>query len=265
MSLDDRAADGEPDAHAVALRRVERHRTACPCSERSRPTPASRTVTRTRSPASRSVLISNCRGRSCDSHHRVRGVAEQVQDDLLELDAIAGDDREIIGELRLKNDAISLKVAQRQRDDLSRGVVQIERLQRELPLAEQRTQARDHVRRAVAIANRAPRGFARAVDVRRIGGQHPQTGAGVGDDARERLIDLMSDRGGQGAHGRDSRHMRELGAEPCSAPPRRPCSRSRPEGRRRTSGDPSICSMTWATPRTCFTAPRDGHDAEGET
>ena len=146
--------------------------------------------------------------------HRVRGVAEQVQDDLLELDAIAGDDREIVGELRLKNDPVSLQLAQRQRNDLSRGLVQIQRLERELLLAEQRTQPRDHIRGAVAIANRPPRGFARAVDVRRIGIQHPKARTGVGDDARERLVDLMGDRGGQRAQGRDPRHMRELGAGP---------------------------------------------------
>ena len=122
--------------------------------------------------------------------------------------------REIVGELRLKNDAVPLKVAQRQRDDLARGLVQIQRLERELPLAEQRTQPRDHIRGAVAIANGPPRGFARAVDVRRIGIQHPKARAGVGDDARERLVDLMSDRGGQRAQGRDPRHMRELGAGP---------------------------------------------------
>ena len=71
--------------------------------------------------------------------HRIRGVAEQIQDDLLELNPIADDDREIIGELRLKDDATSLQVVRRERDDLSRSLVQIQRLERELPLAEQRT------------------------------------------------------------------------------------------------------------------------------
>ena len=71
--------------------------------------------------------------------HRVGGVADQVQDDLLELDTVAGDGREIVGELPLKNDPVSLKVAQRQRNDLSRGLIQIQRLERELLFAEQRT------------------------------------------------------------------------------------------------------------------------------
>src|SRR2546427_3686262 len=36
--------------------------------------------------------------------------------------------------------------------------------------------------------DRASRGFARAVDVRRVVSQQPQAGTGVCDDARERLI-----------------------------------------------------------------------------
>ena len=41
---------------------------------------------------------------------------------------VAGDGREIVGKLQLKNDPVSLKVAQRQRNDLSGCLVQIERL-----------------------------------------------------------------------------------------------------------------------------------------
>ena len=117
-------------------------------------------------------------------NHRVGGVSEQVEDDLLELDAIADDGREILGELQLKSDPVSLKVTQRQRDDFPRDLVQIQQFERELLLAEQRTQSCDHIRRAVAIANGPPRGFARAVDVRRIGIQHPKARTGVSDDAR---------------------------------------------------------------------------------
>src|SRR6266566_4195074 len=65
-------------------------------------------------------------------NHRVGGVSEQVEDDLLELDAIADDGREILGELQLKSDPVSLKVTQRQRDDLPRDRVQIQQFEREL-------------------------------------------------------------------------------------------------------------------------------------
>ena len=92
----------------------------------STPTPASRTLTRTRSPSSRCGSDQQLPRPIVHVNHRVRGVAEQVQDDLLELDTVAGDVREIVGELRLKHDAVPLKLTQRQRDDLARGLVQIQ-------------------------------------------------------------------------------------------------------------------------------------------
>jgi hypothetical protein len=50
---------------------------------------------------------------------------------------VAGDVREVVGELRLKHDLVSLKLTPRQRNNLSRDFVQIDRLERELLLAEQ--------------------------------------------------------------------------------------------------------------------------------
>ena len=73
-------------------------------------------------------------------------------------------------------------------------LVEIQRLEGVLLPAEQPTQPSDHVGGPDAIANGPPRGFAGAVKIRRIGIQHPQAGAGIGDDARERLIDLVRDR-----------------------------------------------------------------------
>ena len=75
--------------------------------------------------------------------HRVGGIAEEIQDDLLELNPIAVDDWQILGKLRLKNDAIPQKVVRRERDDLARRLVQIQWFGRELPLAEQRPQPRN--------------------------------------------------------------------------------------------------------------------------
>ena len=182
MSLDDGAADGEPDSHAVALRRVEGV---------EQPVHALTVDAHARVPDGHAHTIARlpfCSDQQLPRailhvDHRVRGVAEQIQDDLLELDAIAGDRGEVVGELRLQHHPVSLKITRGQRNDLSRGVVQIHRFERELPLAEQRTQPRDHIRRAVAIANRPPRRFASAIEVWRIRTQHPQTRAGVGDDA----------------------------------------------------------------------------------
>ena len=64
MALDDGAADGQADAHAVALGGVERVEELVRLLCGSKPTPASCTVRRTRSPSSASVLITSCLGRS---------------------------------------------------------------------------------------------------------------------------------------------------------------------------------------------------------
>ena len=57
--------------------------------------------------------------------HRVAGIAQQIQDDLLELDSIPIDDRKIISQFHPQDHAISLKVVRRQSNDFPRGLVQI--------------------------------------------------------------------------------------------------------------------------------------------
>ena len=135
MSLDDGAADGESDSHAVALRReksVEQLVHALTV-EAHASIPHGQAHTLAIFPFGSDQQLPRP---IVHARHRVGGVADQVQDDLLELDTVAGDGREIVGKLRLKNDPVSLKVAQRQRNDLSGSFVQIKRLRREFLLAE---------------------------------------------------------------------------------------------------------------------------------
>src|SRR6267378_1721689 len=150
----------------------------------AKPTPASCTVSRTRPPSSRSVLISNCLGRSSTA--------------LMASDAFRS-------RFRTQNHPVSLKFTQRQGNYLSRSLVQVHRFNRGLLLAEERAQSRDYLRRTVAIANGAPRCFARTVDIWRVGGQHAQTSTGVGDDSRQRLADFV----------RDRRRQRSKACDPC--------------------------------------------------
>src|SRR5205823_3933245 len=122
MSFDDGAADGEADTHAVAFRCVEGVKQLVHALgvDAHAGIPHAHTHTVAFVPFGSDQQLPRA---IVDTHHRVGGVAEQVQDDLLELDSIAGDGREIVGELRLKSDAVSLKVTQRQRDDLPRDLV----------------------------------------------------------------------------------------------------------------------------------------------
>src|SRR5215831_17861934 len=129
MSLDDRATDGEPDAHAIGFRCVEGVEQLDHIlgvhAHADIPHAHADTIAvlafGSDQQLPRAIVHVN---------HRVGGVAEQVQDDLLELDPIAGDGREVLGELRLKNDAVALEVTQRQCHNLPRDLVQVYRFDR---------------------------------------------------------------------------------------------------------------------------------------
>src|SRR5712691_8774874 len=144
MSLDDGATDGEPDTHPVGFRCVEGVKQLLHAlgvdAHAGIPHAHAHTI---------AVLAfgSDQQLPRAIVHvsHRVGGVAEQVHDDLLELDPIAGDGREILGELRLKNDAVSLQVTQRQRYDLPRDLVQVYRSDPRFLLGKQGTHSRNHI------------------------------------------------------------------------------------------------------------------------
>ena len=126
MPLDNRSADGQSDPHAAALRRIEGIKELVQCSDGQRryrcPAPSR---ARGRHSLAR-VLTSNCRGRSSTPIIASEALRSKIENDLLELDAIPGHLREILGELRLQNHALSLEITQRQRNHLPRGVVEIE-------------------------------------------------------------------------------------------------------------------------------------------
>src|SRR4051794_8742360 len=96
MSLDDGAADRKPDTHAVALCRVEGVEQLVHAAgvETHAGIPHAETHTLAVLPLSSDQQFP---GAIVHISHRVRGVAEQVEDYLLELDPIAGDGGEIIG------------------------------------------------------------------------------------------------------------------------------------------------------------------------
>src|SRR5882672_11764386 len=70
--------------------------------------------------------------------HRIRGVTEQIEDHLLELNTITCYGRQIVCQFRLNDDGVSLKVVRRERHDLSRGLIQVQPLRQELAFGEQR-------------------------------------------------------------------------------------------------------------------------------
>jgi uncharacterized protein GlcG (DUF336 family) len=113
--------------------------------------------------------------------------------------------------------AAPLQLAGRQGDHFARRVIEIDQFDGRRGLGEHRSQALDDIRGAVGVPDRPPRRFGGAVQIGRVGSQHPHAGAGVGQDSGQRLAHLVGDRGGHGIEGRDPGHMGELASRPREA------------------------------------------------
>src|SRR6476660_7010058 len=125
MSLDDGAADGEADTHAVAFRRVE----GVEQLGHALRVDADAGIAHAHAHTIVVLLFGSDQQLPrpiVHGGHRIRGVAEQVQDDLLELNTVPRDRGEVLGELHLKRYVISLKPAHSERSHRSRGPVQVD-------------------------------------------------------------------------------------------------------------------------------------------
>ena len=60
--------------------------------------------------------------------HRFRGISQQVENHLLKLNSITHDGRQIFLEIQAQHRAVSLQVAQRQRNHFARRLIQVQRL-----------------------------------------------------------------------------------------------------------------------------------------
>ncbi len=206
MALDDRSADPQSDSHPIALCRVERVEEAI-----GRLDTHTRIGNRQAHTAVIACRLDHDRPRpAVRAEHGIARVAQQVEDHLLQLHPVALCRWEIGRQLGSNCNAIPLKLARGESHDLTDRFVQIDALHRQRFLPEQRTQARDHLRSAVRVADRTARRLARPLDVRRIVGKHSERRARVRDDAGKRLVHFVRDRRGEGAERRDASDVRKL-------------------------------------------------------
>src|SRR5512145_1457446 len=112
MTLDNEATDGEADPHTASLGCVERVEESVRIL---RIEPHPRILHR----QAHAIAFVSCGSDHqfprpiVDLAHRVRGVSEQVQDDLLKLDTIARDRREVLGQFCPQSYPPSVKLAPR--------------------------------------------------------------------------------------------------------------------------------------------------------
>ena len=131
------------------------------------PDPESCTATRTRSVASRCVLMTSSRGRSTTAVHGLQPVQDQVEHHLLQLHPIAEHPREIRGELGPESRARPPRFALGQRDHLANDLIDVQRLLLGRRSAREGANPRDHVARPPAVAGDGLQAVAHFVEIRR--------------------------------------------------------------------------------------------------
>src|ERR1700726_2338205 len=97
-----------------------------------------------------------------------------------------------------------------QRDNLSDNVIDIERYLLDVSLVRERPDAPDHLTSPIAVVYYPFHRAARCVQFGSFAVEPAQTGLRVGDDASERLVHFMGDRGGELPHRGDTIDMCEL-------------------------------------------------------
>ena len=110
MSLDDRAADRQPNTHTAALGGIEGFEQLFEIL---------RTDTDARILHAETHMIiglsagsdQELPGAVFDTNHRLGSIAKQVERDLLQLDTVSHDGGDILGEFQTQNYPISLKIA----------------------------------------------------------------------------------------------------------------------------------------------------------
>src|SRR4026209_411609 len=113
MALDNRATNGRADSHAAALGSVER-------VEQFTLTPRFEAHARISDAQPHAVVLlpfdldHQMSWTIVNAVHSVRRIADEVQDNLLKLNAIAHDWRKAVDELSLKVDSVSLRFANQQ-------------------------------------------------------------------------------------------------------------------------------------------------------
>ncbi len=144
-----------------------------------------------------------------DIAHRFDGVHNQIQDYLLQLDAIASNERQALCELCLQRDAIAQQLASCHPDDLEDRFVDVQLISPWRGLLDEGAYAADDLAGSIAVLDDRIEGLPDLLEIRGLHGEPAQSGVGVGDHRGNRLVDFMGNRGRQLPHRRDAIGVRE--------------------------------------------------------
>src|SRR5690606_18556598 len=144
--------------------------------------------------------------------HRVHRVQEKTEQHLLKANAIGSDRRQRVLELRLDQDAPTLCLTAEEAQRVVRDVVHVERMEQKRALAHEPADPLDDVggpaSRADDVAQYLAEHPAHGAAVAAL--EHTESGAGIADDGRQRLCDLVPDRRGEPPDEHEAGRVRQL-------------------------------------------------------
>jgi hypothetical protein len=213
MRVDYGAADRKSDAHSAGLRRDEGFEQSIPHVRRNtRPRVADR---HPHEPALYALGADHDLP-TLGLGERVHAVAHQVQNDLLSLDLIDHDRRQARRQIEANGDAGLARPDQAQPARLADDLVEIGRGSLGFALADELAQATDDLTRPRSLFDRLshrPDDPVGREAVERL--DHPPRRLDVVHHGRQRLIELMRQRGRHFPHGAQARYVDELALHLC--------------------------------------------------
>jgi hypothetical protein len=205
----DRVADWQPETQSLHLGRHERLEQPC-LHVGIDPAPAVGD-----GDLNGLVVAKRGRDRQCaiarlGVHHRLAGIGDQVQENLLQLNAVAPHCGQVRCESAGRRHAAHDKVAVRKFERVLDHAVQVERTKLRFALLQQISHPVDHVAGPLVGIHDIAEGAAQLCKVRRVARQKPLDRLGVAQDRRQRLIQFMGQGACKLAENADAREMRQL-------------------------------------------------------
>ena len=142
--------------------------------------------------------------------HRLDGIHHQIQDDLLDLNAVCRDEWLGGGQAHVEHDRMPLQVAAQHGRGLGDRLVDVQRPNTRGHPPEECADAADNVAGAPAVPLDQAEVVSSFLHVRWLSRQPAERRTGVGNHAGERLVDLVRDRRGHLAHQQHTIRTREI-------------------------------------------------------
>ena len=193
MRFDDRPTDRQSHSHALQFCREERLEDVVNVF---RINALSRVFYRHPYP----VRIMNCRFHPQDSRtsryriHSFGGIPDQVQDDLLQLAALAKHQRKRAGQLDLDTDSLRLQLLAHKREDILNNNIEFDRRFFLAVFLEHRSNASDYLTSTVTGTDNIAHSRARLVEIGRLVRKPSYARIGIRYHSRQRLADFVGDR-----------------------------------------------------------------------